>query len=786
MKKQLFKNLKIRQKIMLTFTCMVVLLAVIFGGYTVLQTQSRVKADMAAIEKSLTEQAQQKLNDHVQAAFTVVDRSYNLSTSPEAIINRFGPHLKDLVDLPLKIIQAEYDKIGPNVSGQEEQRRIMVQDAKTRAQKQIGQFRYGGSGYFWINDAKPSMIMHPIVPQLDGQDLAQFSKDGQIVLAEGTKTPMFQEMVKKTKDSPQKEGFVMYPWPHPLDTKRWVRKISYVRLFEPWDWIVGTGVYVDQAEEEARGRALETLRALQFGQGEYTFVLSADCVALIHPDEELKGKDISSFKDGAGRAAYREMVDQAVGSGHGMVEFQRPGNGRAGQKMASVRFFPEWKWVIGAEIYVDDIRSEIIERKKILNAEMKNQVIFIALAVVAVIVLSLLTAFWFCLRYVEGPLQTSVKILKNVARGEIGERMGLEQTDEIGELSSALGEMTAGLEEKAQLALKIADGDLSSEIRTASDKDMLGAALQTMVLKLNQVIWATRQVSAQVSAGSRQVSGSSQSLSEGASRQAASLEEITSSLTVVRSQTKMNAEHAREADKLTNEARQAADAGDHQMEEMISAMKGIQEASKEISKIIKTIDDIAFQTNLLALNAAVEAARAGKHGKGFAVVAQEVRNLAARSAKAAHETELMIQESVRKVDLGTKLLDLTAESLKGIVDKIGCASHLMDEISAASTQQAEGITQINLGLDQIEQVTYTVSANSEQTASAAVQLSAQAAHLEKSLAVFKLKNGARHFPASGLAAEKPEIFSFPTPPRRLPGSTGLLTAPSQKDGGLSS
>ena len=744
MKKFSFKNLRIRQKIMLIFTGLVIILALTFGGYSIYEAVTRAKADMEYMEKNLTDRARQKLRDHVQAAYIVAEKSYNQASSREAIVDRFGPNLKNLVDIPMEVITSEYLKTDPNVPGMEEQRKMMTRGAQYRAQREIGNFRYGDSGYFWINDAKPSMVMHPIVPELDGRDLSEFSKDGQVVMADGTNTPMFVEMVRKTRESPTHDGFVMYYWPHPNDKTRWVPKISYVRLFEPWGWIIGTGVYVDQAEKEARVRAVETLKALKFNQGEFIFVISSKNISLIHPEKELMGIDVSDYKDADGQTPYKNMVDLAMSSGEGFIGFRRPAKGRPGAKLAYIRYFPEWEWVIGAEVYVDDIQSEIVARQSELDSELKKQMLFIVIVTAAMIIFSLLTAFWLCLRFIERPLRHSVKILNNIARGDIGERMALDQEDEIGALASAMDEMTSGLEEKAGLAIKISEGNLSVDILTYSEKDVLGSAFQTMIAKLNQVILDIRNASAQVSSGSRQVSGSSQSLSEGAVRQAASLEEITSSLTVVSSQTKMNAENARSADALTCEARDAADAGDRQMADMISAMSDIQKASSEISKIIKTIDDIAFQTNLLALNAAVEAARAGTHGKGFAVVAQEVRNLASKSAEAAHETEKMIQESVKKVDIGTKILDKTADSLKSIVDRIGQASRLVDEISAASTQQAEGIAQINMGLDQIEQVTHTVSSNSEQTASAALQLSSQAQLLEKSLTMFKLKNEAEN------------------------------------------
>jgi methyl-accepting chemotaxis protein len=265
---------------------------------------------------------------------------------------------------------------------------------------------------------------------------------------------------------------------------------------------------------------------------------------------------------------------------------------------------------------------------------------------------------------------------------------------------------------------------------------------------MNAVLGEIQTAAVQINAASAQVADSSQDLSDGASTTAGSLEEISASLNELTAQTRLNADHAAEAHLLAVEARAFAQKGNGRMHDMVAAMSEINTAGRNISRIIKSIDEIAFQTNLLALNAAVEAARAGQHGKGFAVVAEEVRNLAARSAKAAQETAELIAGSVEKARNGSRIADETTTAFAeifGVVDKV---SDLIAEIKSASSEQAEGVNQVNLGLVQIEGVTQKNTANAEESAAAAEELSSQAEQLRRMLERFVLAS-----PSSGIVRQ---------------------------------
>ena len=235
----------------------------------------------------------------------------------------------------------------------------------------------------------------------------------------------------------------------------------------------------------------------------------------------------------------------------------------------------------------------------------------------------------------------------------------------------------------------------------------------------------------EVQASSEQLSSSSQQLAASANKQAASIEETSSSLEEMSTQIKQTDENSSEAEMAMQSAKPMIENGVEAMARMSNAMKEIKLSADETSKIIKTIDDIAFQTNLLALNAAVEAARAGEAGKGFAVVAEEVRNLSQRSAEVAKDTSILIQKSQENTYRGTKIADEVCDNLQKIAQDFGNVSNLVAEISAAAQEQADGITQMNTMMTDMDDLVHGNASASEESASSAEELTAQADELNK-------------------------------------------------------
>ncbi|WP_321532861.1 HAMP domain-containing methyl-accepting chemotaxis protein [uncultured Desulfuromonas sp.] len=363
-------------------------------------------------------------------------------------------------------------------------------------------------------------------------------------------------------------------------------------------------------------------------------------------------------------------------------------------------------------------------------------------------------------RGISIPLTRTVEMLDALENGHIDTRLNLDRGDEIGQLAKTMDRFAESLNTEVVDPLnRLASGNLDFDVHPHDERDLLRTALKKLGDDMNNIMLEVQMAGEQINSGSSQVSDSSQDLSQGATEQASSLEEISSSLQELSSQTTQNADSANDASKLTEQVQTNAEQGRDQMGSMNKAMADINEASQNISKIIKVIDEIAFQTNLLALNAAVEAARAGQHGKGFAVVAEEVRNLAARSAKAAQETTELIEGSVAKAAVGADIAKKTAESLEKIVTGVTEATTLASQIARASTEQAQGISQISIGVSQIDDVTQQNTACAEETAAAAEELRSQADTLQHLLSRFALRQGS----ATSFAFDD-EVFSMPTQP----------------------
>jgi methyl-accepting chemotaxis protein len=486
---------------------------------------------------------------------------------------------------------------------------------------------------------------------------------------------------------------------------------------------------------------------MRIGETGRATLFNKDGILIGHPDTSRYGYDMSN---------YSIMEDPLVNDRGNPGDFFVSGDGREkwGMTLLLRNTMENYglKWGLIVDQTKDEMYAPIYQLRNVTVAG-------VGVGFILALLLGLLIS-----RSIAGSLTKSVQFADEVAAGNLEADLDIQQKDEIGKLADSLRFMLSSLQYKADIVSKIANKDLTTELKPASDKDSLGYSLKEMVSSLNEILSQVNLSVEQVNSGADQISQGSQNLSQGATEQASSLEEITSSITEVNSQSKQNADSAIEANGIAKQATTDAESGNTQMKELVEAMNRINASSDEINKVVKVIDDIAFQINLLALNANVEAARAGKYGKGFAVVADEVRNLSVRAAEAVKETSSMVEDSISNIKKGNQLVDKTSSQLDSIVAGVSKVAEFLGEIASASKEQAQAIEQITEGLDQIGQATQASTASAEESASASEELAGQAQQLRNMVAQFKLDQrysggGGRNqqsAKATGITPVKPE------------------------------
>lgn len=598
-----------------------------------------------------------RLNDHVNWVATVGKR---LAEEAGGFYS-YQIMLKNSVEEAMSIIKAiDNDfSLGDRESRQQ------------RALKLVKSIRYGpeGKDYFWINDTFPRMIMHPMKPALDGQDLANNTDPN------GKK--LFVEMAEVVKE--KGAGFVTYIWPLPGSDKN-SPKLSYVQIYEPWGWIIGTGVYLDHKNQALLDRADNFTKGAPFTLGVQLDPTKCAFGRFLDDPEQKKISSIFPELKQALESIYgphRQLHASAV-------EIEKMVNNLDMQ--GAIR------------ILVGDTDESLTEVKKgfdsAISAEMKLQ---------------------------EGMTEAN--------------KIYTAQTlPNLHNVQSLLNDIRKTVKENVmtdQVMLKTAQGTQRNVIIFVVLAVIVGVIFAFLIgrgisLVLTRISTQMADGAAQVASSAGQVSSSSQQVAEGSSEQAASLEETTSSLEEMSSMVKQNADNADQANGLMKEANQIVGEANESMSQVSEAMVDISKASEETFKIIKTIDEIAFQTNLLALNAAVEAARAGEAGAGFAVVADEVRNLAMKAKDAAQDTSDLIEGTVKKIKNGSGLVESTNSSFAKVTESAGKVAELVAEIAAASTEQAQGIDQVNIAMSQMDQVTQQNAAGAEESASASEEMSSQA------------------------------------------------------------
>ena len=503
----------------------------------------------------------------------------------------------------------------------------------------------------------------------------------------------------------------------------------YYPIFEGTRCIgyVGAGVYASHLMD-----SLLNLNIQGLPDSEYVFLNVASGVYLYHEDESLLNTETTD-------AGYLEIIRriQADESTQVGTHSYRDENGDT--QLVVYKYLKDRGWVF----MVRDSAAEVYGSV--------TQVRFVVGILCAVMAVAIISVTLLILRREGRELMVVERAIGQLGDLNLSSNQGLEafqgRSDEIGMIAQTThrvcGCLRQTIDDVGRILGEMANGNLAVDVTQnesyyIGDFRDLSESLQSIRSNLANVIRDISQVAREVDSSANLVSTGAQALSQGTLEQAASIESLVSNVTAITSQIQTSTVRCGDASELVDKATGYTAEADTKMEQLTEATKNIDRSSTEISTIIKTIEDIAFQTNILALNAAVEAARAGSAGKGFSVVADEVRNLAAKSAEAAQNTNTLINRSIQDVKTGTESTDLAVSAMQVIDDCIQSIKTLMDEIASASVQQSEMISLVENGIKEISSVVQTNSSAAEKSAAVSKELSAQARTLSSLISQFQI------------------------------------------------
>ncbi|MGA1933114.1 methyl-accepting chemotaxis protein [Arcobacter sp. YIC-464] len=765
----MFKSISIKAKLLIIVITSIVVVSVAMIVQSIISLQETSEAVIEKFKADAYKSKEKELENYISLAMKTVE-SYHARTAKDKVKAEVQNYLKEQTGFMLSVMEGTYEKYKGKVSDDE---------LKELVKTAVKSTRYGKSGYFWMNDLDANIVMHPIKPQLDGKDLSQYKDKG------GKR--IFFEFAKVAKQ--KGEGFVDYVWPKP-GYEAPQDKVSFVKLFEPFGWVVGTGEYVDDVTSRLQEDALKAIADMRYGTDGYYWINDSYPKMVMHPlKPALNGKDLTNNADASGKRHFVEMSKVANKSKEGGLvsyKWDRPGKvGDPRLKFSYVKKFEPWDWIIGTGAYVDNIEVKIAEmeaetQEQILNVIIRNCIIIFIIMIVLAFLMAVLSnkAIFKPLQdFQDGLLnffkyinkeKDDVDHLDDSANDEIG-RMAKIINQNVVKTKSLIEQDAALIKDVTRVVSNIKDGYLDSRVEKTTQTEAL-QILQTQINEMldnlennigrdtnvildvlsnygqldfrdnikdargkvevainelskiiNDMLAENKQNGLTLDASSDVLLENVDKLNKNSTTTAAALEETAAALEEITSTIINNTDSITTMAANSEELSKSIQIGQDLATGTVKSMDEINEQTQDIAEAITVIDQIAFQTNILSLNAAVEAATAGEAGKGFAVVAQEVRNLAARSAEAAKEIKDIVEKATEKANAGKDGADKMIKGYESLNKSILKTTELIATISEASREQRAGIEQINDAVTQLDQQTQQNVVISNTTHSIAMQ-----------------------------------------------------------------
>ena len=747
----MFKNLKVKHKLLLIVIGTILTISTVIAIKSIYSINILTHNNIENYKNNAYKQKELELESYVSLAIETVN-SYYERTAKDKVKIEVEDDLKQNSNFLFSIINKQYELLKDTLPKEEIETKII---------QIVNATRFGKSGYFWINDLDAKIIDHPIKPALNEKDLSNFEdKNGKKI---------FVEFANKVKES--EAGFVDYVWPKPGFDKP-QQKISYVKLFKPFNWVIGTGEYVDNVTQNMKNQAKSTIEKMKYSKTGYFWINDQNHKMIMHPIKPtLNGKDVSSVKDPTGKYVFQEFVTTVKQKNAGLVKYMwnKPGESEPKQKFSYVKLFEPWGWIIGTGAYVGDIEKQVTIMHSRAQEEINSIILQIAIITfIAALIISLILRFISNAaildpieKFQEGLLEffkylnketddvkelevnsndeigmmakvvnTNIQntkhlieqdklvlvevsaLVKEVSSGTLSRRI-IRTSDNpaIKELISELNTMMSNLQDTIGHSLDVLTKYQSNDFRVKTSVDCTGEicalmkGIDDLGSTISKMLVENKQNGMTLNDSAQELLNNVDTINHSAQDAASSLEETAASLEQVTGNIRGNVENIGRMTSYAHQLTTSANEGHELANQTTKSMDDINNQVSSINEAITVIDQIAFQTNILSLNAAVEAATAGEAGKGFAVVAQEVRNLASRSADAAKEIKDLVENATHKANEGKSIADKMIEGYDGLNDNINNTITLMDDISVASKEQQMGIEQINNAVSQLDRQT---------------------------------------------------------------------------------